>query len=192
LIIVTAFEGEDDTNVENAATDDDLSKPLDMPIELINENEKDFIFVRIVYSPFNKVIFNQTKENIIKYIDSIEAESEGWINKYDHPLTKIWAKLGGSHWDKVNPIVKCEFVFNETNNPKTIYEAYMKSKKRVLWDDGVEENLEIIRPSKYIQVHQVINKAPLNFKSREFIDKRIFFKHNGVYYIYMTFVPDSV
>ena len=53
----------------------------------------------------------------------------------------------------------------------------MKSNKRVIWDDGVEENIEIMRPNIFLQVHHVINKAPLNFKNREFIDKRISFKY---------------
>jgi hypothetical protein len=70
-------------------------------------------------------------------------ETEGWISKLDTAHTKIWAKLGGSMWDKSNPIVKCEFLFEESNNPKTIYEAYMKANKRVNWDDGVEKNIEI-------------------------------------------------
>lgn len=68
----------------------------------------------------------------------------------------------------------------------------MKSNKRVVWDDGVEENIEIMRPNIYLQVHNVINKAPMNFKNREFIDKRISFKYKGVYYIYLSFIPDSV
>ena len=38
----------------------------------------------------------------------------------------------------------------------------------------------------------MINKAPLNFKNRDFIEKRIFFKHNDTYYIYITFVPDEI
>lgn len=32
----------------------------------------------------------------------------------------------------------------------------------------------------------------MNFKNRDFLEKRIFFKHNGAYYIYLTFIPDEV
>jgi hypothetical protein len=39
------------------------------------------------------------------------------------PNYKISAKVGGSVFDKTNPIVKCEWIFNETNDPKYIFEA---------------------------------------------------------------------
>ena len=38
----------------------------------------------------------------------------------------------------------------------------------------------------------IVNKAPLNFKNRDFLDKRVFFKHNGSYYIYISSVPDDI
>lgn len=38
----------------------------------------------------------------------------------------------------------------------------------------------------------MINKAPLNFKNRDFLDKRVFFNHQGCWYIYITSVPDEV
>jgi hypothetical protein len=53
----------------------------------------------------------------------------------------------------------------------------MKCNKRMKWDDGIAENIEIFRPNKHIQVVHLVNKAPLNFKNRDFVDKRIFFKH---------------
>ena len=60
------------------------------------------------------------------------------------------------------------------------------------WDDGVASNIEIFRPNKHIQVVHVVNKAALNFKNRDFIDKRLFFKHEGAYYIYISACPDEV
>jgi hypothetical protein len=68
----------------------------------------------------------------------------------------------------------------------------MKCIKRSKWDDGLAENIEVSRPNKHMQVVWIVNKAPLNFKNRDFLDKRVFFKHNGVYYIYITSVPDDV
>lgn len=68
----------------------------------------------------------------------------------------------------------------------------MKCNKRTKWDDGVAEHVEIMRPNKNIQLVWIVNKAPLNFKNRDFLDKRVFFKNKGVYYIYITSVPDEV
>lgn len=68
----------------------------------------------------------------------------------------------------------------------------MKCNKRMMWDDGIASNIETHRPNKNIRVMHLVNKAPLNFKNRDFLDKRIFFKHQGAYYIYITSVPDQV
>jgi hypothetical protein len=59
----------------------------------------------------------------VNYINGIDSETDDWINKLDYDHTKIWAKLGGSDRDSKNPIVKCEFLFTESNDPKTIFEA---------------------------------------------------------------------
>ena len=39
------------------------------------------------------------------------------------PNFKVTAKTGGSKFDKNNPIVKCEWLFKETNDPKFVFEA---------------------------------------------------------------------
>lgn len=64
--------------------------------------------------------------------------------------------------------------------------------KRMKWDDGLADIKELLRPNKNIQVLQLINKAPLNFKNRDFLDKRVYFKNEGIYYVYISQAPDSV
>lgn len=61
-----------------------------------------------------------------------------------------------------------------------------------MWDDALLDNIEVQKPNKHVRLIQIVNKAPLNFKNRDFLDKRVFFKHNGVYYLYITFAPDNV
>ena len=68
----------------------------------------------------------------------------------------------------------------------------MRMNKRTKWDDGVAHYEEVCRHNKYITIVYIQNKAALNFKNRDFIEKRVYFKENGVYYIYITFVPDEV
>lgn len=34
------------------------------------------------------------------------------------PTYKVATRIGGSIFDKTNPIVKCEWIFPETNDPK--------------------------------------------------------------------------
>lgn len=53
----------------------------------------------------------------------METEEKGWEQKLNTAQTKVWAKKGGSRWDNANPIVKCEFIFKETVEPKHIFEA---------------------------------------------------------------------
>lgn len=68
----------------------------------------------------------------------------------------------------------------------------MNTTKRMKWDEGLATYQELSRPTKNCQVVYIVSKAPLNFKNRDFIDKRIYFKHQGIYYIYITSVPDEV
>lgn len=60
------------------------------------------------------------------------------------------------------------------------------------WDDGIKETQDLIKTTKNVQIVHIETKSPLNFKNRDFIEKRIFFKENGTYYIYLTFIPDEV
>lgn len=60
------------------------------------------------------------------------------------------------------------------------------------WDEGLATYEETHRVNDYVQVVYVVSKAPLNFKNRDFIEKRIYFKWEGCYYIYITAVPDDV
>lgn len=41
------------------------------------------------------------------------------------PTYKISAKLGGSQFDKKVPMVKCQWIFTETNDPKFFFELVL-------------------------------------------------------------------
>lgn len=59
----------------------------------------------------------------MNFIDDYEQQNNGWEQKLDTASTKVWAKKGGSQWDKTNPMVKCTVEFKETTEPKHIFEA---------------------------------------------------------------------
>lgn len=52
----------------------------------------------------------------------MENDKEGLQNKLDTPDTKVWTRTG-SKWDKVNPTIKCEWIFKETDDPKDVFES---------------------------------------------------------------------
>ncbi|CDW80080.1 UNKNOWN [Stylonychia lemnae] len=149
-----------------------LQDLLDVPKNIINEHETDYVF---------------TKQFLIDFINDLEKDQAGLQQKLDANNTRVWTKTG-SKYDKSNPFIKCEWTFNETNDPRD----YMDFNKRLKWDDGLAEYSELLKANKNVQVVYVVSKAPLNFKNRDFLDKRIFFKHEGAYYIYITSAPDSV
>jgi hypothetical protein len=60
------------------------------------------------------------------------------------------------------------------------------------WDDALVDNIDLMKPNKNVTLVHIINKAPMSFQSRDFLDKRICFKHNGSYYMYISFAPDTV
>ena len=68
----------------------------------------------------------------------------------------------------------------------------MDTKKRMTWDNGLADYSELCRPTEYIQIANVISKGKMNFKNRDFLEKRVHFEHEGAFYIYISFVPDNV
>ena len=68
----------------------------------------------------------------------------------------------------------------------------MDSSQRLKWDDDLENIHEIKRFSDHLLILHVVNKAPLNFKCRDFVEKRLSFSYKGAFYIYVTYVPDKV
>ena len=58
----------------------------------------------------------------MNFIDEIENDQEGLQSKLNTENTKVWTRMG-SKWDKVNPTIKCEWTFKETNEPKDVFEA---------------------------------------------------------------------
>ena len=67
----------------------------------------------------------------------------------------------------------------------------MSPDQRIKWDDGLVSIEEIQKLTEHLQIVHVVNKAPLNFKSRDFVEKKICFSYKGAYYIYLTYVPDK-
>lgn len=49
-------------------------------------------------------------------------DEDGYESKLNTPHTKVWAKTG-SKYDAKNPTVKCEWTFDESVEPKTVFEA---------------------------------------------------------------------
>lgn len=53
----------------------------------------------------------------------MEREDKGWESKLSTHNTKVFAKLGGSAYDSKNPTIKCEWIFDESVEPKSVFEA---------------------------------------------------------------------
>lgn len=68
----------------------------------------------------------------------------------------------------------------------------MNPAQRLCWDDGVASYTEVTCPSPHIQIANVISKGKMNFKNRDFLEKRVHFEREGVFYIYISFVPDHI
>lgn len=59
---------------------------------------------------------------IEEFLTAGSNESDGWQQKLNIDLTKVWAKAtNGTKWDKSNPTIKCEWIFNETSNPLLVF-----------------------------------------------------------------------
>ena len=63
---------------------------------------------------------------------------------------------------------------------------------RVTWDKDLQsgEIFEIVNEKMGLW-HQVNSSAIKIVQSRDFLEKKIFFKHDGAYYIFFSSIPDS-
>lgn len=68
----------------------------------------------------------------------------------------------------------------------------MDQTQRLEWDEGIVSYTELAKSHPSLIVAHVVNRGKLNFKNRDFVEKRISFESNGIHYIYISYVDDQV
>ena len=63
---------------------------------------------------------------------------------------------------------------------------------RKKWDKNVLKYEVTEVQGKNVCITYQVNKAPLNFKNMDFVDKQIKFSHEGKFYCYYSSVPNDL
>ncbi len=59
------------------------------------------------------------------------------------------------------------------------------------WDKNVLNLVLTPMSQKHFNICYQMNKSPLNFANRDFVDKQVKISDNGVFYCYYSFIPQG-
>ena len=121
-------------------------------------------------------------------------KEKGDLEEYKEILSsdniKLWLKWG-SKFETTFPLIKARYVFSEGIDP--IDFLYLLQEGRKTWDKNVLLLEEVTKLSHEASIIRYAMKAPIYFmKAKDFVEKRIKFSENGVYYGYSSSIPNGV
>ncbi len=108
----------------------------------------------------------------------------------NEPGLKSWFKRE-SIFEKTKPVIKTYHNFGKDINPLSVVD--LLTNRRLEWDQNLAIFKEITHISDDVSVIHCGLKSPNMFiQARDFVEKRIQFLENGMYYAYCSSVPDEV
>ena len=121
-------------------------------------------------------------------INEVET-SEGFDKKLNEEHISVWTKQG-SPFSNAFYVIKGKYTFG--GNTDTLEFTRLLNEKRTEWDKNILQQSEIAKVSGEVDLIYTLVKAPVIFmQSRDFIEKRIRFFHEGVYYTYSSSIPST-
>jgi hypothetical protein len=119
-----------------------------------------------------------------------KQEFDGFNQLLNLPDIQLWLKWG-SPLNSTLPVMKAKYVFHEDINPVEFLSKLQISRRE--WDKNILLLDEIKNLSSEARIVHYALKAPLFFmKNKDFVEKRILFFNNGVYYGYSSSTPNDV
>lgn len=85
----------------------------------------------------------------------------------------------------MNKIIKAVKLFRITYLFQIFGQEHRKK-----WDKNLLKYEVIKIKNENVVLTYQLNKAPLNFQNRDFVDKQIKFSHNNKFYVYYTSIPN--
>ena len=96
-----------------------------------------------------------------------------------------------SIFDKTQPVIKSRRILGQNIDIQTVVK--LLNDTRTDWDKNIEIHEEVFKVSQEISIiHSALKSPNVFISARDFIEKRIQFLDQGVYYSYSSSVPDSV
>lgn len=110
------------------------------------------------------------KEYMLKAL----ADSKSWPMKKDTEFSKVRLKYG-SDFNSTLPNISHEHLFPNIKDPELILKCLCDYRKE--WDDSLLSYDELVKyRTDYTQIVRALNKKVAGTASREFIDKKIWFR----------------
>ena len=120
--------------------------------------------------------------------------ASAWVQQVkDAGKITAYVKKGGSPYDASAPFIRSESVFKKQFDLNKLIKAIYAPDHVRKWDKSLlDSQVEPLRgESKSCFYSYTCYKGSLGFDSRDFYEKAMAFEHNGKYYRYSAFVPNS-
>lgn len=172
--------------------------------EIDNMNYKNDELIDGVFSIFPSIYirederkhFKFTCDYILNYIS--ELSQKNFINKYDESCLKL-SILDHNELSDNTPVIRSEIILKKSkfkNNIPTIeeiVESLLIPEKRMKWDINFKEFEILKKINENTLITRMVSTEQLTMISeREFIEKKIFFFDNGVFYYFCSSIPDDI
>jgi len=131
-----------------------------------------------------------TKEYIVQILESTLADSS-WKNKSTKENFMLDVRSGSALCPSIM-MVKMTVTLDEKFDCEDIIRTLFDKEYRKRWDTTLTTYDEIFNPNPSTAVVYSINKAPSPLQNRDFIEKRILFRHNDIYYCYWSATPNEI
>eukprot|EP00347_Sterkiella_histriomuscorum_P003152 403365394 len=192
IIQIDGQLGQESTMISEYANEDHLSDyefdgDSDVEIEDLAQYRNDFE---------KSITF--TKRGLVQEIEQLfafensDTETKLWDLKLNKDDVKVYLKKGGSKYNADQPYIKTEILFKEHYSIKKIVEVIFGTAHRQKWDKNVlKYELMETAKCKNTALNYQLNKSPLNFSNRDFMDKQIKFSDKDTVYCYYSSLPSD-
>ncbi len=126
---------------------------------------------------------------MIELLEREKSSLDGYKEILSSDTIKLWLKWG-SQFEGTHPLIKAKYVFEGAIEPAEF--LYFLQDGRREWDGNVILLEEVARITREVNVVHYAVKPPIFFmKAKDFVEKRVRFVDNGVYYGYSSSTPNG-
>ena len=98
----------------------------------------------------------------------------------------------GSPLDEKQTLLRSELLFDPYITIGEILDAFYNFRNRINWDENLLSGEVIERLSPSLQIVHSTNKKISFISSRDFVEKRLSFAHDGKFFIYFSACKDEI
>ena len=170
-----------------------LSQRLCLPLAPVNASESDAPFALDVPLVFKNRYEEGAPVNpqfVLQLLDAMEGYSD-WEERLSQEKVKVHGRRGSPLNEELS-LIRSELQFDPYITLGEILDGLYNFECRLAWDTNLLDGVELVRATESLQVLHTTNKKILFISSRDFVEKRLAFAHDGKFIVYYSACPDSI